>query len=103
MPYLACTANMYSGITVETRTHGKSVHFTSTYFLYTMYKCTCNTVNHCKQCYFYSTVHGSALKYKQYSGIKLETETCLKSVKITLNIFAVWLLLYGVIRVHTNF
>ena len=37
----------------------------------------------------YSTVLGAAIKCKQYSGITVESETPIKSVKITLNIFAV--------------
>ena len=44
------------------------------------------TVN---QLYIYSTVLGAAIKCKQYSEITVESGTHLKSVKITLNIFAV--------------
>ena len=45
------------------------------------------TVN---QLYNYSTVLGAAIKCKQYSEITVESGTHLKSVKITLNIFAVY-------------
>ena len=44
------------------------------------------TVN---QIYIYSTVLGAAIKCKQYSEITVESGTHVKSVKITLNIFAV--------------
>ena len=47
---------------------------------------TVKTVN---QLYIHSTVHGAAIKRKQYSEITVESGTHLKSVKITLNIFAV--------------
>ena len=36
-----------------------------------------------------STVLGAAIKSKQYSEITVESETHVKSVKITLNLFAV--------------
>ena len=42
-----------------------------------------------KQLYIYSTVLGAAIKCTQYSEITVESGTNLKSVKITLNIFAV--------------
>ena len=45
-----------------------------------------NPVN---QLYNYSTVLGAAIKYKLYSEITVEIGTHLKTVKITLNIFAV--------------
>ena len=45
------------------------------------------TVN---QLYNYSTVLGAAIKCKPYSEITVEIGTHLKTVKITLNIFAVW-------------
>ena len=51
---------------------------------------TVKTVN---QLYNYSTVLGAAIKCKPYSEITVESGTHLKSVKITLNIFAVFLLL----------
>ena len=44
------------------------------------------TVN---QHYIYSTVLGAAIKCKQYSEITVESRTHVKSLKITLNIFAV--------------
>jgi hypothetical protein len=44
------------------------------------------TVN---QLYNYSTVLGAAIKCKPYSEITVEIGTHLKTVKITLNIFAV--------------
>ena len=44
------------------------------------------TVN---QPYNYSTVLGAAIKYKLYSEITVEIGTHFKTVKITLNIFAV--------------
>ena len=44
------------------------------------------TVN---QLYNYSTVLGATIKYKLYSEITVEIGTNLKTVKITLNIFAV--------------
>ena len=62
MDELAYTANIYSEITLK-------------------------TVN---QLYIYSTVLGAAIKCKQYSEITVESGTHLKSVKITLNIFAVY-------------
>ena len=45
------------------------------------------TVN---QLYNYSTVLGAAIKCKPYSEITVDIWTHLKTVKITLNIFAVW-------------
>ena len=39
--------------------------------------------------YIYSTVLGAATKCKQYSDISVESGTHVKSVKNTLNIFAV--------------
>ena len=54
------------------------------------------TALHCKymqwklgQCLHFSTVLGAAIKCKQYSGITVESGTPVKSVKITLNTFAV--------------
>ena len=41
------------------------------------------------QLYNYSTVIGAAIKCKMYSEITVEIRTHLKTVKITLNIFAV--------------
>ena len=40
--------------------------------------------------YNYSTVLGAAIKCKPYNEITVEIETHLKTVKITLNIFAVY-------------
>ena len=48
---------------------------------------TKKTVN---ELYIYSTVFGAAIQCKQYSEITVESGTHVKSVKITLNIFAVW-------------
>ena len=45
------------------------------------------TVN---QLYNYSTVLGAAIKCKPYTEITVEIRTHLKTVKITLNIFAVY-------------
>ena len=45
------------------------------------------TVN---QLYNHSTVLGAAIECKPYSEITVEIGTHLKTVKITLNIFAVW-------------
>ena len=42
------------------------------------------------QLYIYSTVLGAAIRCKQYSEITVESGTHVKSVKITLNIFAVY-------------
>ena len=44
------------------------------------------TVN---QCYIYSTVLGAANNCGHYNGFIVESGTRVKSVKITLNIFAV--------------
>ena len=44
------------------------------------------TVNHCLH---FSTVLGAATRCKQYSEITVESETQVKGVKNTLNIFAV--------------
>ena len=72
------------------------------YIFHTFYRDV--TVNHCKTLlHAFQCTLGTALKYKQYSGITLETETHVKCVKITLNIFAVWLLLYGVIGYTKTF
>ena len=49
---------------------------------------TVKTVN---QLYNYSTVLGAAIKCKPYSEITVELGTHLKTVKITLNIFAVYI------------
>ena len=60
------------------------------YIFHTFYRDV--TVNHCKTLlHAFQCTLGTALKYKQYSGITLETETHVKCVKITLNIFAVWM------------
>ena len=48
--------------------------------------------------YIYSTVLGAVIKCKQYSEITVESGTHLKRVKITLNIFAVYLAL----QIHTT-
>ena len=48
------------------------------------------TVNHCKTEYIYSNVLGTAIKCKHYSGSKVESGKCGKSVQITLNIFAMY-------------
>ena len=47
------------------------------------------TVKNCKSVYNYSTVLGAAIKCKPYSETTVESRTHLKTVKITLNIFAV--------------
>ena len=47
------------------------------------------TVNHCKSVFTFSTVLVAVIKCKQYSGIAVESATQVKSVKITLHIFAV--------------
>ena len=64
-----CTLYKYLPYTVQCRSYSKK------------------TVN---QLYIYSTVLGAAIKCKQYSEITVESGTHVKSVKITLNIFAVW-------------
>ena len=64
-----CTLYKYLPYTVQCRSYSKK------------------TVN---QLYIYSTVLGAAIKCKQYSEITVETATHVKSVKITLNIFAVY-------------
>ena len=46
------------------------------------------------QLYIYSTVVGAAIKCKQYSEITVESGTNVKSVKITLNTFAVYTLVH---------
>ena len=43
----------------------------------------------CKSLFTFSTVLGAVIKCKQYSDITVESGTPVKSVKITLNIFAV--------------
>ena len=50
------------------------------------------TVN---QLYNYSTVLGAAIKSKPYSQITVESRTHLKTVKNTLNIFAVYIRIYS--------
>jgi hypothetical protein len=64
-----CTLYKYLPYTVQCRSYSKK------------------TVN---QLYIYSTVLGAAIKCKQYSEITVESGTHVKSVKITLNIFAVY-------------
>ena len=64
-------------------THVKCVHFTSICHIQSNVEVTVN------QLYIYSTVPGAAIKCKQYSEITVESWTHVKSVKITLNIFAV--------------
>ena len=64
-----CTLCKYLPYTVQCRSYSKK-----------------NPVN---QLYIYSTVIGAAIKCKQYSEITVESGTHVKSVKITLNIFAV--------------
>ena len=44
----------------------------------------------CNQFYNYSTVLGAAIKCKPYSETTVEFGTQLKTVKITLNIYAVY-------------
>ena len=65
-----CTLYKYLPYTVQCRSYSKK------------------TVN---QLYIYSTVLGAAIKCKQYSEITVESGTHVKSVKITLNIFAVYI------------
>ena len=74
--------------TVETGTPVKNVHFTS--ISHTHYSVDI-TIHHCKscQCLHFSTVLGAAMKCRQYSGITVESGTPVKSLEITLNIFAV--------------
>ena len=48
------------------------------------------TVKNCNQLSNYSTVLGATIKCKWYSELTLEIGTHLKTVKITLNIFAVY-------------
>ena len=48
-------------------------------------------LKNCKSVYNYSTVLGAAIKCKPYSEITVESRTHFKTVKITSNIFAVWL------------
>ena len=47
------------------------------------------TVKNCNQLYNYSTVLGAAIKCKPYGEITVKIGTRLKTVKITVNIFAV--------------
>ena len=63
-----CTLYKYLPYTVQCRSYSKK------------------TVN---QLYIYSTVLGAAIKCQQYSEITVKSGTHVKSVKITLNIFAV--------------
>ena len=49
------------------------------------------TVKNCNQLYNYLTVLGAAIKCKPYTEITVEIGTQLKTVKITSNIFAVYL------------
>ena len=72
---LTYTANLYSDITVETG------HIIKSDGEGTVKK---------NQLYIYSTVLGAGIKCKQYSEITVESGTHVKSVKITLNIFAVY-------------
>ena len=79
------TANIYSG---NWDTHKKVYKYK--YLPYTLQCRSVNvTVNHCKSVFTFSTVLGAVIKCKQYSGITVESGTPVKSVKITLNIFAV--------------
>ena len=62
------------------------------YLLYTLQCISVDvTVNHRKSVFTFSTILGAVNKCKQYSGITVEKETLVKSVKNTLNIFAVCL------------
>ena len=82
----------YSGITVKSGTRGKSVHCTSICLPYTVQCRSVDvTINHCKpvHSYIYSTVLWAVIKCKPYSGITVESGTLGKTVKITLNLFAV--------------
>ena len=56
---------------------------------WTHLKCRSYSKKTVNQLYIYSTVLGAAIKCKQYSEITVESGTHVKSVKITLNIFAV--------------
>ena len=47
------------------------------------------TLKNCKSVYNHSTVLGGAIKCNPYSETTVESQTHLKTVKITLNIFAV--------------
>ena len=56
------------------------------YIFHTFYRDV--TVNHCKTLlHAFQCTLGTALKYKQYSGITVENWTPVKSVKTTLNIY----------------
>ena len=76
--------------TVETGTPVKKCK-SYKYLPYTFIQCRSVdiTVNHCKSVLHFSTVLGAVIKCEQYSGITVESGTHVKSVKITLNIFAV--------------
>ena len=58
------------------------------FMLYTV-KCRSYSKNNCKSVYNYSTVLGSAIKCKPYIETTVQSRTHLKTVKLTLNIFAV--------------
>ena len=74
-------------------THVKSVHFTVKYLPCTVQCRSYSKKKPVNQLYIYSTVLGGAIKCKQYSEITVESGTHVKSVKITLNIFAVYVFL----------
>ena len=48
------------------------------------------TINYCKSVLHFFIVFGAVIKCKQYSGITVESGTHVKSVKNTLNIFALY-------------
>ena len=83
---LCHTANICSEITVETG-HMKKVYICK--YLPCTVRCRSYSKKTVNQLYIYSTVLGAAIKCKQYRAIKVETGTHVKSVKITLYIFAV--------------
>ena len=72
-----------------------TVQFTFNCLIKSNVEVTVKTVN---QLYNYSTVLGAGIKFKPYSEITVEMGTHLKTVKITLNIFAV----YRIKRVSRN-
>ena len=83
---MQCTANIYS--------RNWDAHKKCTSYKYLPYTLQCRsidvTVNQCKSVFtFFYLTWGAVIKCKLYSGITVESGTHVKSVKITLNTFAV--------------
>ena len=70
------------------------VHFPffGLHFLPYTVQCRSYSKKNCKSVYNYSTGLGAAIKCNPYSETTVESWTHLKTVKITMNIFAVWIL-----------